>query len=171
MPRTGRDVPAIVHVGPCGGVVAWNREYRWPDAAATLVRSTKVIGADGGLIEELPARLCMPLQVYEQGGILHFVSLGYYFKLGTRTNGRTFKLWLPAWLSPGTTHVQHIDEAGGWFRFTMTVSHPVLGEVFYQTGRFRAAGDSNGRAIRDDHRAAVSAPLGRPSVRGCGLDA
>ena len=72
----------------------------------------------------------MPLQVYEQGGILHFVSLGYYFKLGTRTNGRTFKLWLPAWLSPGTTHVQHIDEAGGWFRFTMTVSHPVLGEVF-----------------------------------------
>jgi hypothetical protein len=35
----------------------------------------------------------------------------------------------------------HLDEAlGGWFRFTMTVTHPVFGELFYQTGRFRAAG-------------------------------
>ena len=46
---------------------------------------------------------------------------------------------LPIWLSPGTTHVEHADESNGWFRFTMTVTHPLFGEVFYQTGRFRAA--------------------------------
>jgi hypothetical protein len=48
---------------------------------------------------------------------------------------------LPSLLSPGTTHVEHIDESGGWFRFTMTVTHPIFGELFYQTGRFKAAGE------------------------------
>jgi hypothetical protein len=104
------------------------------------VHSTKVIGADGVLVEELPARLRMPLDVYERQGVLHFVSKGYYFDLGFRLGTGTAKINLPWWLSPGTTHVEHIDETDGWFRFTMTVNHPVLGEVFYQTGRFHAAG-------------------------------
>ena len=55
--------------------------------------------------------------------------------------GTTLKIPLPLWLSPGTTHVEHADEADGWFRFTMTVRHPFFGEIFYQTGRFRAAKD------------------------------
>jgi hypothetical protein len=56
-------------------------------------------------------------------------------------DGERSKVRLPALLSPGTTHVEHFDEAGGWFRFTMTVTHPFFGEMFYQTGRFRAAGE------------------------------
>jgi len=80
----------------------------------------------------------MPLDVYERAGALHFVSRGYYFDCGT-SGGRHLRLPLPTWLSPGTTHVEHQDEADGWFRFTMTVSHPFFGELFYQTGRFRAA--------------------------------
>jgi hypothetical protein len=136
VPRTGLNVPAIVHVAPARGGVAWNREYRWPNAGPCLVRSTKVIDASVGLIERLPARLCMPLRVFEQRGVLHFVSRGYYFDLGGR-----IKLPLPILLSPGTTHVEHIDESDGWFRFTMTVTHSLFGEMFYQTGRFRAAGE------------------------------
>jgi len=134
VPRTGEHVPAIVRVGPNERGVAWNREYRWPRNPANLVRSTKVVGADGTLVEELPARLCMPLDVYESAGVLHFVSRGYYFRLGAS------RLWLPHWLSPGTTHVEHEDEGAGWFRFTMTVRHPLFGELFYQTGRFCSAG-------------------------------
>jgi hypothetical protein len=141
VPRTGVHVPAIVHVGPTAEGVAWNREYRWPAGAACLVRSTKVIEADGTLVERLPARLCMPLDVYERSGALHFVSRGYYFDCGRRRSGRTIRLRLPRWLSPGTTHVEHRDVADGWFRFTMTVSHPVFGELFYQTGRFHSAGE------------------------------
>lgn len=38
------------------------------------------------------------------------------------------------------SHVEHIDEANGWFRFTMTTTHPVFGEIFFQTGRFHALG-------------------------------
>ncbi len=141
VPRTGLHVPAVVRVGPTERGVAWNREYRWPGSSACLVRSTKVIGTDGILVEELPARLCMPLDVYEHAGALHFVSRGYYFCLGTLPNGRRVRIPLPAWLSPGTTHVEHVDEGTGWFRFTMTVRHPVFGELFYQTGRFCAAGE------------------------------
>ena len=134
VPRTGRNVPAIVHVGPTSEGVSWQREYRWPNSEPGLVRSTKVIGPDGQLVEQLPARLCMPLRVYEQGAGLHFVSHGYYFQLGKR-----LRIPLPAWLSPGVTHVEHHDQADGWFRFTMTVTHPLFGELFYQTGLFRAA--------------------------------
>lgn len=139
VPRTGRNVPAIVHVGPTSEGVAWKREYKWPGSEPCLVRSTKVIDAEGHLVEQLPARLCMPLNVYEERGSLHFVSRGYYFDFGKRRNGRRIRIPLPQWLSPGTTHVEHHDAADGWFRFTMTVSHPLFGELFYQTGLFHAA--------------------------------
>ena len=141
VPRTGQHVPAVVRVGPTARGVMWRREYQWPDKSTCLVRSTKVIEPDGTLVEELPARLCMSLDVYERNGALHFVSSGYYFDLGSRSKAWRIKLPLPAWLSPGLTHVEHVDEEGGWFRFTLTVTHPFFGELFYQTGRFRAAAD------------------------------
>jgi hypothetical protein len=140
VPRTGRNVPAIVHVGPTARGVEWRREYRWPGRAPCLVRSTKVINPDGSLVEELPARLRMSLDVYERASTLHFVSRAYYFDIPIPGLGRRVRVVLPLCLSPGTTHVEHIDEALGWFRFTMTVSHPFFGEMFYQTGRFRASG-------------------------------
>jgi hypothetical protein len=139
VPRTGVNVPAVVRVGPTSEGVAWHREYRWPRSEPCLVRSTKVIEPDGSLVERLPARLCMPLRVYEQTGALHFVSHGYYFEFGAIGKGRGTRIPLPAWLSPGVTHVEHHDKAGGWFRFTMTVTHPLFGELFYQTGLFHAA--------------------------------
>ena len=156
VPRTGTNVPAVVHVGPTSEGVAWHREYRWPRSAPCLVRSTKIIEPDGNLVEQLPARLCMPLRVYEQNGSLHFVSNGYYFEFGSgfpfglgldfgrRKSGKRMRIPLPAWLSPGTTHVEHHDQANGWFRFTMTVTHPFFGELFYQTGLFHAAEASAG---------------------------
>ena len=133
-PRAENHVAARVLVRPDARGVAWDREYLWADGTRSLVRSTKVVTEDGLLIEMLPARLCMPLDTYVEGGVLHFVSRGYYFHLG-----EGFRLWLPALLSPGVTHVEHIDLGHGWFRFTMTVTHPLGGEVYFQTGRFCAA--------------------------------
>jgi hypothetical protein len=140
-PRTGEHVPAVIHVGPVDRGASWLREYRWPHGRTCQVNSTKVVTAEGTLVEELPAGLRMPLTVYQQHGVLHFVSTGYYFEFHVRPGLRLLKIPLPSWLSPGITHVEHADESEGWFRFTMTVTHPLLGEVFYQTGRFRAAGD------------------------------
>jgi hypothetical protein len=133
-PRAEDHVAARVLVRPDARGVAWDREYLWADGTRSLVCSTKVVTEDGLLIEMLPARLCMPLDTYVEGGVLHFVSRGYYFHLGAG-----FRLWLPPLLSPGVTHVEHIDLGHGWFRFTMTVTHPLGGEVYFQTGRFCAA--------------------------------
>jgi hypothetical protein len=132
-PRTGRDVEARVRVRPGAAGVEWIREYFWDGDTVDRVHSTKVVTAAGQLVEVLPARLCMPLHTYVEGAVLHFVSLGYYFDLGLG-----LKLWLPALLTPGVTHVEHVDLGRGWFRFTMTVTHPWLGEMFFQTGRFCA---------------------------------
>ena len=135
-PRTGRHVEARVFVRPNARGVDWIREYDWGDGAKHRVRSTKVVTADGQLIEKMPARLCMPLAVYEACGALHFVSRGYYFDLGFGVH-----LPLPVVFSPGVTHVEHIDLGHGWFRFTLIVMHPLLGEMFFQTGRFCATRD------------------------------
>lgn len=136
-PRSGADVAARVMVRPNPEGVVWTRIYEWADGRTHHVRSTKVVTGDGELVEKLPARLNMPLHVYEAGRVLHFVSRGYYFDLGLG-----MRLPLPALFSPGITHVEHIDLGHGWFRFTMTVTHPQFGELFFQTGRFCATEDA-----------------------------
>lgn len=137
-PRVGENVAARVFVRPTARGVDWHREYRWADGHRHLVKSTKVVTADGRLVEMLPARLCMPLDAYEAGGVLHFASRGYYFDLGIGEAGPALKLPLPAFFSPGETHVEHVDLGHGWFRFTLAVTHPLFGEMFFQTGRFCA---------------------------------
>jgi hypothetical protein len=93
------------------------------------------------LIEELPAGLRMALHVFEREGVLHFVSHRYFFELALPWLAAPLHLLLPGWLAPGTTFVEHIDEGRGWFRFSLRVHHTLLGEMYYQTGRFHAAGD------------------------------
>lgn len=139
-PHTAENVSALVHVRPRDGGVEWRREYRWRDRPASIVRSTKVIDAGGTLVEVLPAGLCMALEVYEAAAVLHFVSHRYFFVFTVPVIGR-LRLPIPDWLAPGTTHVEHMDLANGWFRFSMTVTHPVFGELFHQSGDFRSAGD------------------------------
>lgn len=136
-PFTGVNVPATVHVfATRDGGTAWQRIYEFQGHKPCVVESIKRLGRDGGLVEALPARLHMALDVYARNGVLHFVSTGYYFEFGR------LRITLPEWLPPGATHVEHIDHGDGSFRFTMSVRHPWFGEVFYQTGCFRAAEES-----------------------------
>lgn len=133
VPRTGVNVAARVDVRRTRDGIEWRREYHWGDRV-DVVTSTKIV-RDGGLIERLPARLNMPLEVREENGVLVFESLGYYFDVfGLR-------LPLPAFFSPGRTRVEHVDLGNGWFRFTLIVMHPWFGEMFFQSGRFCATED------------------------------
>jgi hypothetical protein len=137
VPHTGNGVPAAVRVLVAkGGGTVWERTYRFPGRRPCVVSSIKQVGDRGELIEALPFGLRMPLEVFESAGALHFVSRGYYFSwLGHR-------LRVPDFLPPGCTHVVHTDEGCGWFRFTMTTTHKWFGEVYFQTGRFRAASEA-----------------------------
>jgi hypothetical protein len=79
-------------------------------------------------------------------GALCFDSTGYYVELpGWRWRGRRYGAWrlsLPTWFLPGRTCVAHHDLGDGRFRFTMTVRHTLLGELFSHDGVFRSAGES-----------------------------
>jgi hypothetical protein len=141
VPWTGRDIAATVQVIPTSRGTCWRRQYVWPQGRTCTVASTKIIDARHGMIEVLPACLCMPLDVFERGGELHFVSRGYFFDLPLPLDVR-LRISLPIWLTPGITHVEHIDEGQGWFRFTMRVQHALFGETYYQTGRFHAVGNA-----------------------------
>jgi hypothetical protein len=136
VPRTGQHVEARVEVRKTRDGVEWRRFYRWENGGEDIVTSTKLI-RDGELIERLPARLNMPLDVREEGGVLVFESRGYFFDLGFG-----LRLPLPAFFSPGMTRVEHVDLGHGWFRFTLIVVHPWFGDMFYQSGRFCALEES-----------------------------
>jgi hypothetical protein len=138
VPRTGANVAARVDVRATADGVEWRREYEWESGHRSVVTSTKLV-RDGELIERLPARLNMPLDVREENGVLVFESRGYYFDF--RSGDWGFRLPLPAFFSPGLTRVEHIDLGHGWFRFTLVVKHPWFGEMFFQTGRFCAMED------------------------------
>jgi hypothetical protein len=140
VPRGGANVAARVSVRETAAGVAWIREYLWHDGTRHVVSSTKVIDGQA-LIEKLPARLNMPLHVFEERGVLVFESRGYYFDL--RVGDFGVRVPLPELLSPGTTRVEHVDLGHGWFRFTMIVWHPWFGEMFFQTGRFCAAEENS----------------------------
>jgi len=139
VPYTGANVPATVRVfaAPRGAGMVWERRYCFQRRRTCVVSSIKRSDERGQLVEALPFGLRMPLQVFEAGGVLHFVSRGYFFDwFGVR-------LAVPGFLPPGQTHVAHSDEGGGWFRFTMTSRHKWFGEVFFQTGRFHAAREAS----------------------------
>jgi hypothetical protein len=128
-------VPTTVHV--CGngrGGVVWERCFHRNGEGgargARIVRSTKEIGADGGLQERTDGGLSMSLEVFEEAGSLVFRSRRFWLVLGR------LRVSVPAWLTPGVCRVVHTDLGQGLFRFTLTMVHPLWGETFRQSGVF-----------------------------------
>jgi hypothetical protein len=119
----------------------WSRSYALPTRTFT-VESVKTVGPAGRVIERLAAGLRMELDVYARDGDLHFVSTGYFVELPLRGLGLSaWRIRLPSWWPPGRTHVVHHDLGAGRFRFTMTIRHAWLGELFHHDGVFRMAGE------------------------------
>jgi len=119
-----------VHGDGRGGVV-WERQLSLPGRGAPrLVRSTKLEGPRGTLIERTDGGLSMELDVLEENGALVFRSRRYFLDLGG------WRIPVPALLAPGVCRVEHRDEGPGRFRFTLEMVHPWWGRTFHQTGLF-----------------------------------
>jgi Domain of unknown function (DUF4166) len=133
-PYTGNDVPisVFVHQAPDGDGVVWRREYFFPGRGKVAARSVKKVDGADSLLECFAAGFTMRMRVFAEAGNLHFLSTGYFIRLGR------WRLPIPALLSPGQTHVIHADRGNGRFSFTMTVRHPLYGECFFQDGWFHA---------------------------------
>ena len=95
------------------------------------VQSTKILDANAQLLEVAGANFGMELHVFEEHRALHFVSKRYFWE----GFGRRF--YLPDLLTPGRAHVSHTDLGDGEFRFLITITHPLLGETFFQLGDFQ----------------------------------
>jgi hypothetical protein len=130
-----------VEADPATGGSRWTRSYAFP-AGPVRVASVKALDADGTLVERLGFGLRMRLELQVRDGALCFDSAGYYVECsGLGWHGRRYgacRIPLPNWFLPGRTCVAHHDLGGGRFRFTMTIRHAVLGELFRHDGVFRS---------------------------------
>lgn len=135
-PYVGSNVPCAVTVGPDTrrNGAEWLRAYEFKGRRPVRVKSAKVMDTDNKLLEFVGAGFGMRLDVYEQNHALHFVSTRYFWE------GLGFRIYLPHLLSPGTAHVVHEDVGHGRFRFTITITHALLGRMFYQDGIFAEEG-------------------------------
>jgi len=120
-------VPTTVRVSAVGAGVVWARHF---DDGVGHVCSTKELDDNGRLQERTRGGLGMALDVFEEGGALVFQSRHYFLDIGR------MRIAMPGWLSPGTCRVEHRDLGAGLFRFTLSMTHPIWGETFHQTGVF-----------------------------------
>lgn len=119
-------VPATVRVFDDGaGGMVWERHFD-----THVVRSTKRMDVDGGLLERTDGGLSMGLRVFEDRGALVFESHRFLLMLGR------FRLRVPRLLSPGICRVRHTDLGDGLFRFDLDMVHPLWGRTFHQSGMF-----------------------------------
>jgi hypothetical protein len=141
-PACPAPVRATVRVEPdaATGGSRWTRRYELPHRVIEI-RSVKSVDARGHMIERLAMGLRMELELSTDDGALHFVTSGYHLEIPRprslrRWLRRPLRLRFPAWWLPGVTHVVHRDLGDGRFRFTMTIRHPWLGELFHHDGVF-----------------------------------
>ncbi len=133
-PWPGRQVPVVIELQRDGsGGILWSREYAFEGRRPLRIQSIKLPHGHDRLLEVVGAGVSMVLAVFERDGVLHFLSIAYFWRLGP------FRIPIPTWLTPGRTHVLHQDDGQGRFRFIMRIQHPVLGLTFYQEGLFSEA--------------------------------
>jgi hypothetical protein len=142
-PPHERPLATTVRVEPdrATGGSRWTRSYGFP-GCLKCVASVKAVDADGTLVERLALGLRMRLTLHVRDRALCFESAGYYIDFpGVPWRGRTYcacKIPLPDSFLPGRTCVAHHDLGNGHFRFTMTIHHAFLGELFRHDGVFRS---------------------------------
>jgi hypothetical protein len=126
------DVPTIVTVTEdvkTGGQI-WTRTYANRSGFPQVIHSAKRFSGPTGLEEHVGCGMAMLLRVIAQPSGLIFQSAGYQWKLGE------WRIPLPRFLSPGEVTVTHMETAGEHFQFEMTLRHPLLGELIYQSAEY-----------------------------------
>jgi hypothetical protein len=132
---TARDanVPSVVTVTEdmsTGGQI-WTRLYARRRTFPQVIHSSKRFAGPTGLEEYVGFGVGMALTIHVEEGALVFRSVGYFLQLCGR------RIWLPAWMTPGTLSVTHAELADGRFLFKLEIVHPRLGLLIRQSGIFR----------------------------------
>ena len=135
------EVPATVIVedmpNAAGTGQVWTRVYGRKGLFPQVISSAKRFAGATGLEEYLGLGLVMRLTVSEAAGALVFRSAGYHWQFGRQ------RINLPAALSPGRCEIVHRAEcnANGSpsahdFTFSLTLTHPLFGQLVHQVACF-----------------------------------
>lgn len=109
----------------------WTRIYARPGKFAQVIHSAKRFAGATGLEECVGAGVGMRLTLHVEHRALVFRSAGYFLTLGLH------RVPLPSLLMPGRMEIVHREERDGHFSFTLTVTHPLFGEMIRQVAFFR----------------------------------
>jgi Domain of unknown function (DUF4166) len=126
------DVPTVVTVTEdvsTGGQI-WTRAYSNRSGFPQVIHSAKRFSGPTGLEEHVGCGISMLLKVVAEPRGIVFKSAGYQLKLGR------LRLPIPRLLSPGEVTVTHMATDCERFIFEMTLHHPVLGELIYQSAEY-----------------------------------
>lgn len=104
----------------------WTRIYGRKSGFPQVVHSVKRFSGPTGLEEYIGYGIGMALDVDCQFDGIRFSSNHYFLQFGK------WRCRLPAWLTPGTVIVRHIDKSHGQFAFILELNHPWFGELMYQ---------------------------------------
>jgi hypothetical protein len=124
--RRVADAPVTVTVRTGGGGVVWERQF----GGHHRVRSVKSAGPGNTVIERTDGGLSMLLDVSVDDGALVFTSRRFFLSVGS------WRLPIPAMLTPGTCRVEHRAIDAQRFTFSLTMIHPLWGTTFRQNGIF-----------------------------------
>lgn len=128
---SGTAATVSVSEDGAGGGQCWTRVYTRARGFPQVIHSAKRFAGPTGLEEYLGKGLGMALCVVAVDGGLEFRSDHYFIVFGHR------HLRLPHWIGPGRTVVRHIDRGEGNFEFSLSLVHPLFGELVHQVGGFR----------------------------------
>lgn len=115
---------------PLSGGQHWTRIYAGPRGFPQVIHSAKRFCGPTGLEEYLGFGFGIALTTWVDKGALHFDSDHYFIRLGG------LRVRLPAWLTPGSLRVSHVDCGEGSFAFVLELRHAWLGLLVLQTAFF-----------------------------------
>ena len=131
--RSGRGVSTLVAKSIVGDRQYWRRTLTYPDGKVVCFNSFWVAVGGNQLIEFVNPVLGLQMAPRVEEGRLHYRGVQFVVKLGP------LLLPIPEWLVLGRTTI--VEEAVDDKHFVMDfrLTHPLLGQVFRYSGKFRAA--------------------------------
>lgn len=108
----------------------WTRVYPTSKGTPQVIHSIKKFAGPTGLMEMISPHIAVCLKLKASRQSLTFTSASYLLVFGR------WHLPLPKWLSPGRLTVTHRQTGLRKFRFTLALTHPLFGDLVYQTGIF-----------------------------------
>ncbi|MEO9650422.1 MAG: DUF4166 domain-containing protein [Roseobacter sp.] len=126
----GKPAVVVVTEDIAGNGQFWIRQYGRTSSFPQMIHSSKRFSGPTGLEEYIGYGIGMALDVVEKDGALLFKSNHYFLCMFGK------RLRIPNLIAPGALIIGHHDLGAGRFRFSMHLTHKLLGDVLSQEAEF-----------------------------------